>query len=49
MWSHPYIARQLVDDRHETIRRQAGAARLHRELKRAARELRKPPDVHRQP
>jgi hypothetical protein len=31
MYQHPYIAQQIVRDRHETIRRQAGASRLRRE------------------
>ena len=32
MWPHPYITDQLVHDRHETLRRQAGASRLRRAI-----------------
>jgi hypothetical protein len=37
---HPFITRQLVTDRHEELRRQAGAARLRRDIRAIERQHR---------
>ncbi|MGE0000099.1 MAG: hypothetical protein AB7L17_24100, partial [Ilumatobacteraceae bacterium] len=40
VYQHPFIARQLAEDRHEELRRQAGAARLRRDARAIQRQHR---------